>query len=202
MGSVPSLRKHQLLVYSESQDLLLIAQQQWKLEARNRCFSGPKYCRWLKTVLLSQPTPYRNSARAVALLELLQVFEIETFQSDSMACCTIVSSRSSCCLPFCWDYPNSKRNPRTCFLYCRRNAIAQGWQNPRVCATGIMVYHMRASEGWTQVVVLWEFTFPGGSISCFSFSPMIILQSSIKALDGKKMDTKVNGNIGINFSNN
>lgn len=126
MGSVPSLRKHQLLVCSESQDLLLIAQQQWKLEARNRCFSGPEYCRWLKTVLLSQPTPYRNSARAVALSELLQVFEIETFRSDSVACCAIVSSRSSCCLPFCWDYPNSERNPRTCFLYCRRNAIAQG----------------------------------------------------------------------------
>lgn len=30
---------------------------------------------------------------------------------------------------------------------------------------------------------------------------MIILQSSIKALDGKNMDTKVNGNIGVNFSN-
>ena len=126
MDIVPSLWKHQLLVYSESQDLLLIAQQQWKLEARNWCFSGPKHCRWLQTVSPSQPAPYRNSARAVALLELLQVFQIETFQSDRMACCTTVSSKSSCCLPFCWDYPNSKRNSRTCFLYCRRNAIAQG----------------------------------------------------------------------------
>lgn len=124
MDTVPSLWKHQLLVYSASQDLLLIATVE--TGSKELMFLRQKYCRWLKTVLLSQSAPYRNAARAVALLELLQVFQIETFQSDSMACCTTVSSGSSCCLPFCWEYPNSKRNPRTCFLYCRRNAIAKG----------------------------------------------------------------------------
>lgn len=57
------------------------------------------------------------------------------------------------------------------------------------------LYHMRVFERWAKVVYLGEFTFCGSSISCCSFSPMIILQSSVKALDGNNMDTKVNGNI-------
>lgn len=54
---------------------------------------------------------------------------------------------------------------------------------------------MRVFERWTKVVYLGEFTFCGSSISCYSFSPTIILQPSVKALDGNNMDTKVNGNI-------
>lgn len=57
-----------------------------------------------------------------------------------MACGSTMSSRSSCCLPFCWDYPNSKGNPRTWFLYCKRNGIAQGckWG---LCTGRHGVYH-------------------------------------------------------------
>lgn len=84
MDIVPSLWKHQLLDKSKSQDLWLIAQQEWKLK-QELAFSGPKHCSWLGAVLLPART-LQAWARAGALLELLQVSE--TLQSDSMACGT------------------------------------------------------------------------------------------------------------------
>lgn len=159
------------------------------METGNRevMFLRPEYWRWHKTVLLSQPAPRRNWAS----VGITAGVSNRAFPKHS---CTAVSSS---CLPFCWDYPNSKRNPRTCFLCSRRNIGSTRLKKKRVCATASWYISYRS---------FWKMhsgSVSGGiSISLLELRPLIVLQSSFKALDGKNMDTKVNGNISFSFSNN